>query len=223
MNRPFVTALVCLGLSLSFATGAGASITGIYELGPASISGTNASFDLSLDFSTDSPDVGREVFWFAVDVAMSDSRLTNSGADFSAFSFTKTSPLLDDWAQIAFFGLGESSFSAEFDVPSASPSSLAAGSYLLGTLSVDFSGISVGSVLTVSVVSDDPVIGTEFPGNPPPPPPPFLLSEVTYDPRSQTFVVPGDAGVIPEPASVVIWSLLCAACLGYGLCRRRSA
>lgn len=191
---------------------AAATSVGTYSLGEPVIVGDTARFDLGLTFSSTA---GEELAYFSVDVASSDPLLTAGGTDFTAFSFVKTSPLLDSWDPVATFGPGGFLSIADFDTLTGH---LAPGSYTLGSLVVDFSGIAPGTDLTVSVVSNlYSVIGTEDPADHST----YEDYEVDYAPGSRTFKTPGgQPGVIPEPITAIGALLAVGSLVGYAVRRR---
>lgn len=169
-------------------------------------------------------DGAEELVFFGVDVSASDDALTDGGTDFSVFSFVAASPLLDGWGQIPGADFGPDPFLAvvEFETGAAS---LASGTYVLGTLSVDFAAAGVTADTTVGVSLDaiDSVIGVEIPGDFAS----FTFVDVDLTAASTTFTTPGgldgggDGGVIPEPMTTSTLSVALAA-LGLVVARRRT-
>jgi len=207
--RTLLTACCLTG----FLQGALAATSGTYSLGPATISGNVAAFDVSLDFTGEG---GEELVFFAVDVSASDTALTGGGTDYSAFSFQKASPLLDGWDQLGTFALGPS---ADFQTLTAP---LGTGLYALGTLELDLAatGLGPGDAFTVSLAGGwKDALGVEPPGQPNL----FHFVDAGFDPASQEATVPYDeADIIPEPLTSTLAVLALAGLAGY-VRKRRAA
>lgn len=207
--------LLAAGVLLLLCGPASATVNVTGNLDAPTISGTVASFPYSLTFSGDA---WEEMFFFAIDVSPSDDILKGAGNDYSAFSFDPASPLLDDWFQIGFFNDPGFESSVEFETPLSLPT----GTYDLGVLNLDFgaAGVPGGTTITVSVASVETIIGAGDPFDP---------STSDFYPvdfgggGSQTFTTPGGGGVIPEPASALVWALLAPSLFVIGRkLRRRS-
>lgn len=127
-------------------------------LGRATLEGSVAHFEVEINYAATG---GEKLAFFSLDAQNSSASLIGPGSDFSAFSFVKASPLLDDWSQIGFFNDAGFESTVEFDDSLIAP--LSTGVYALGTLSVDFgaAGLSFGDIFTVSLDSVDTVIGVE--------------------------------------------------------------
>ncbi len=155
-------ALACLTTGGIYLPAAVAQDQASFSLGRPEVSGNEATYPVTLDFSVDA---NEELVFFSLDAASSAGELTADGTDFSAFSFTPSSPLLDDFEMIpgAEFGAGPLFSTVQFDSITAS---LSPGRYALGDLHVDFSGSGLlpGDRGAVSLAADDSVIGVESPG-----------------------------------------------------------
>ena len=170
---------------------ASANIVATYTLGLPQVNGNTADYFVTLDFLADD---GNEVVFFSVDVQSSHAQLTANGTDYSAFSFIPSLPLLANWSPVVDFGVGPLKSATQLDT-FADP--LTSGFYLLGTLSVDFSGttLSPGVEGAVAVEAPQSVIGVELPGN------------------SASFqFVDVDVLVVPEPGAGLL-----VICCGLGL------
>jgi hypothetical protein len=138
----------------------------VFSLGPASISGGIARFDVELAY-TDTP--SSSMVYLGIDLrANGDGVLAPDDStghpDFSAFNFLPSNILDTGWAPL------ESLFPGEFlyqtpPPPGTVPTSglLPNATYLVGTLTYDLSkfGIAPDPSLTVSIEHRDTVIGTE--------------------------------------------------------------
>lgn len=190
-----------------------AIIDATYSLGTPSVSGTVATMDVVLDFDADS---GEVVVFFNIDVSPSDSALSSGGTDYSAFSFTPASPLLDDWDLLFDFNEGLFPSVIQYDTFFGTP--LPSGVHTLGQLSVDFggAGFAIGDSFDVAIDGFASEIGVELPPLSMGELPGFVFYPVTsYDPAAQTLTV------IPEPTTSAIWSGLWLAG-AFAAWRRRS-
>lgn len=154
----------------------------------ATLEGSVAHFEVELDYSA----TGNEkLAFFSLDVKSSSASLIGPGSDFSAFSFAKATPLLEDWSQIGFFNDPGFESTVEYDDSLLAP--LPTGVYTLGTLSVDFgaAGLSFGDIFTVSLDSVDSVIGVEDADG-------FRFEPVNFNPSTRTVVPVSLSG----PASI---------------------
>ena len=189
------TVLLCLTVLASSAPATASSL--VYTLGPAAITGQKADFDVIADFD---PDAGEKMAMFGIDVSDSDAALVPGGTDYSAFSFTKDSSLLD-WGEMGNFPADGSLL--EYETPSGSLAihGLGDGLHTLGVLSVDFAalGLTPGQAYTVSISGPDSVGGVEVPGDSSS----FDFLTPSFDPSSQQeFTVPDSTVVIPEPITL---------------------
>ena len=216
--RKFLCLLTVSSLLMAFAAAAPGTVIGTYTLGPPTLSDTKASFELSLEFTADA---GEQLVFFGVDVSSSSDSLTGAGTDFSAFSFTRASPLLDGWDSIpgSGFGVGLLKSVADFDTIT---DPLPPDDYVLGTLMVDFTstGVAAGTRATVSINAFNSVIGVELPGQPQT----FEFVDVDFQPASQSFIRPPgpDGGAIPEPLTFSLATIALGA-LGLATRRRRGS
>lgn len=196
--------------------GAWAVVTATYELGTPTFTPTQAQFEVVIDYQGD---MAEELVFFSIDVSPSSPSLIGPGPDFSAFSFTPASPLLDDWTQIGFFNDPFFESTIEFEDTLLAP--LATGVSTLGVLSVDFAavGLGPGDPFTVSIEGFDSVIGVEDAAA-------FRFEPVDFNPGSRTItvppIVPPPSGGIPEPLTIAT-GMLGIASLGWALRRRRRA
>ena len=182
MKRPKLQLLLFFpALTLFFTATAHATVISSYALGEAVISGTTAGYPITLDFADDE---GNEVVFFSVDVASSNALLSVGATDYSAFSLAKSLPLLVNWSEVSSFGVGPLMSVEQLDTFSGP---LPNGTYLLGTLSVDFAGSTLvaGMAGAVRIDAPDSVIGIAMPG----------------DPSSFRFVA---VDVVPEPAARIL-------------------
>jgi hypothetical protein len=73
-------------------------LTNAYSLVPIGAADDTVRYELWLEYT---PADAQQMVYFSVDVSTSDDELSGGGAeDYSAFSFAKAAPLLDDWQQI---------------------------------------------------------------------------------------------------------------------------
>jgi hypothetical protein len=133
-----------------------------YSLVFLGIDGETASLELWLDYQATN---GEQMVYAGIDVSSSSPELTGGGSpDYTAFSFTQASPLLDDWQVIseAEFGSGEQNGVVELETGIAP---LGGGTYRLGVLQVDLAaaGVPPGELPDVSVGGRHSVLGVERP------------------------------------------------------------
>ena len=179
-----ILALVSVGvLSMS----ARAEVNATFRLGLPLITEESVAFGLLLDFSADA---GERLVYFGLDVTESDAMITSTGSDYSLFSFTKASPLLDDWEQIpnTEFGPDARQGVAEFETAS---SIAPAVDLVLGTLELNTADISPAEVFQISIEAANSVIGVEITGQPGT----FRFVNVGFEPGVY---------LIPEPSSIAL-------------------
>ena len=150
------------------------------SLGIPTLEGSIAKLPVSLEFTATA---GEQLSYFSLDVAPSSSSLIGPGPDFSAFLFTKATPLLDDWSQIGFFNDPGFESTVEYDDSLVAP--LPTGTYQLGILSVDLNAAHppFGNVFTVAIHGSGTVIGVTDPSAG------FEFKTVQFDPASRDVVI----------------------------------
>lgn len=198
-----VAIALVMGLMAAAPQSAHALVTASYELGTPTVTPTQAEFDVLLSFTADA---GEQMVFFSLDVFGSDPLLTGGGTDFSGFSFTPASPLLDDWNLLQDFGAGPLLSTSAYDTV-ITP--LAPGNHTLGVLTVDLSSLAEGTPVTVSLDVSNSRIGVEPPGQP------LLFMFVDTDTTNATQVVtkpPSTGGdAIPEPITATLGLISLAA------------
>jgi hypothetical protein len=154
--------------------GGGNTVNGgaVFALGPATISGNIARFDVAVNYADTPP---AEMVFLGVDVR------SNAGdplapidpntlqADFSAFQFFPSNALGPGWVPVDNALPGEYLFHTPPPPGTQPPSGLAPNAtYPVGTLTYDLSkfGITPDPSLTISISGTDTTIGTEQQGNP---------------------------------------------------------
>jgi hypothetical protein len=193
-----------------------ADLVATYRLGPASVTGTVADFAVSLEYTATA---GEELVFFSIDVSLSDLRLSPGDTDYSAFSFTPASPLLDDWLQIGNFNdPGFDTVEYQTTALPLTPGVL----HPLGQLHVDYggSGIAAGERFTVAITGPESVVGYDLPSSPS-----FEFKPVqNLDRGTQVVQASGDDGSsdIPEPGSLSLFLVLAAVLAASVLWRRRT-
>lgn len=197
---PALLACLLLGLAMLHAE---VSSTGRLQV--LSNDAGTARFQVELDFAATA---GEQLVFFSFDVSASDASLTANGTDFSAFHFTKASPLLDGWDPIpnATFGPDSFLYTAEFETVTHP---LPPQSYVLGTLSVDYDPTEAGvlDLTKLSLFGTYTLIGTEISGQP-----------GTFQFHSVTYPV---VSVIPELPPLASGLCLGVTGLLFSLFRRR--
>lgn len=198
--RTCLSAVMVLGIAAAIGGSAQADpVTPVFTLGAPTVSGNIVDFTVSIDFGAD-PNLS--MVFFGIDVSPSSPELTGGGTDFSAFSFTPNSPLLDDWNLVQDFGSPIAPGTVQYDTIFGP---LPPGTYLLGTLSLNLSvaGVGLDPALFVSIEGINTEIGAEDEADP-----------STFDFYPGTFrigrrnLVPA---AIPEPGTA------CLALIGGGL------
>ncbi len=186
------------------------SVAGVVaSFGSPSYEGSTATLEVLFSFSGDPGDTLEA---FQLSVIGSDSLLTEGGTDFGRFSFVPSLPLLSGWdGTPSDFGTDGYVFYSTLSgvlPPSASP-------YLLGTLSVDLSGLTSDSPLLVTLNGQDPLFPTVAAG----------MIGGSFD------FLPVDAGAatvwlqatpIPEPSGLTLFGLAIGSLL-VGLRRRKAS
>lgn len=157
----------CLPLSvfgaialLSCANHAWAGAVTTFDLSQLTVSGTSATFDVSLTFSGASADT---IEALQLSVYGSSSVLTNSDTDFSRFSFAPNTATLADWLEFSSINTGLAFYApadpinGPFLSPSTSPIDL-------GILSVDLTGLPPNTDLNVTLNGGSAGLGTDLGG-----------------------------------------------------------
>lgn len=180
----------------------------VISLGGPVVSGTTASLGVYFEFAG-SP--GDAIEAFQLSLLGSDLLLTAGGTDFSRFSFAPNAALFADWSASP-GSIGAAGFSlfapndliaGPFLAPSAAP-------YLIGTLTVDLSGLAAGLV-TVTLAGNDPTFPTEALGQ----------AGGSFGPVAATFAqpdgveIPIAAATVPEPSAWALAAAGVASLLGY--------
>ena len=145
------------------------STTASYSLTPLGVANQTARFEVWLELVAAG---GEKMVYFSLDVLASDPVLVQldggtGEVDYSAFSFTKASPLLDAWNPLSTTGFGPGELNAAVELETASWP-LGWGSYRLGVLQVDLADTALepGDQVHVSLGGPESVIGVEQTGNP---------------------------------------------------------
>jgi hypothetical protein len=158
MRRQIGSMLVLLGaISAATAGRARADVDLRFDLGPATISGSTATLDVSLTF-TGSSAVSIESL--ALDVQESSPQLTGAGSDFSRFAFQLDAAAWPGFTELV--PLSQAGLNLIADDPGQSLT-LSPGTLHLGTLSVDLTGLAAVSGLSVSLAGLPP-FGTDAGG-----------------------------------------------------------
>lgn len=226
-NRFAAVIIFCAGLLPS--SNVHATIFVEFDLAVNSVTSSQASLDVSLQFTGDP---GDQIEGYQLSVIGSDPLLTNGGTDFSRFGFvpnTSVAPL-SSWlgsGTLATSGL-ELGFPLDplfgpFLLPSSSP-------LTLGTILVDLTGLAVNAPLHVSLNAGIPGLDTDVFGTFGGTFVPSLAAEgnpdlvlAFADPSGVQFTTPTvNGGVVPEPGSLVIWCLAGMVLVGNLWRRRRS-
>lgn len=185
--------LLCLAPSAARAT----MVT--FELGPASFGGAVARVPVNMAFT---PMAGEEIVVITVDVSASSINITDSGLDFSRFSFDLSmSDLPASWSVAAdFTGLFST---ALLDTPVMGGDPLGGGNYHIGDIIVELAGIAPGTMIQVAIDALD-LLGLPA-TNALTPDVQDVIEVVFVDGGEQMIIVPEqqDAGV-PEPASFAL-------------------
>ncbi len=203
------------------------------SLGPGTIEGGVARFEVSLVFAPDTSlgdGYTEQLGYFRLDVSGSDALLTGAGSDYSAFAFDLSpSASFQDWGEIWSFGPTPMDSAVEFqNLPLGQ--SLAAGTYTLGVLSVNFGslGLAAGTEFSVAINALDPfygepasVVGVDIVNLADGIVEGFELVMPTFAQGAHTVVVPGGAEPVPEPASLLLLLLGCGALAVRGRRSRR--
>lgn len=152
------------------------AVDAVMQLGPITVSGNTASAEVGVQFEATA---GEMLAYFSVDLEPSSANLIAAGPDFSAFTFTPTTPLLDGWTQIGF--LNDPGFESSVEFDDSLTSALAADSYTLGTISVDLAavGVTISDAFTISIEGADTAIGVVEPGQG------FRFEQVRFEPGSR--------------------------------------
>jgi hypothetical protein len=140
----------------------------IFSLSPATINGTIASFDVTLNY-TDAAQY--RMVYLGIDPRNSSSALTtnpNTGQpDYSAFNFIPSSTVSADWGPVANPFPGEFLLQTPPGTGGTPAGLLPNADYFVGTLTYDLSRFSItpSSSLFVSLEGTDTTVGGEKPGN----------------------------------------------------------
>jgi len=138
-----------------------ATLTGTFDLVPVSLTGTQARFEVRMLLSGDPlPD-----FVDSIQLSIIGSDL-DSGGTYSRYSY---SPNLDvgndgdadlDFEDLGFLVPGLHVTALDMFNPMADPYTASATPYTLGTLSLDLTGVSAGTPVTVTLGGGDPLMFT---------------------------------------------------------------
>lgn len=129
----------------------------------------DAPGSLRVDLNYDADPTGAGLVFIQLDVAGSSSNITDGGTDFSRFTFAPGAELVDwntslPFGPLADFGSGPtgSVYTVDLDSFTFPFAALGVGSHTLGTLNVDLSGLTPGSLATIALVLPGASLGTEF-------------------------------------------------------------
>jgi hypothetical protein len=206
---------------------ANAAIMADFDLGPATVTPTQASFDVTLSFAGNA---GDQIEAYQLSILGSSSLLTAGGTDFSRFSYTPAnSPApLDAWTTSGTIsitgtelGFPTDPVAGPFITPAVTP-------IVLGTLIVNLTGIAPGTALNVTLAGGVPGLETDVGGTFDGVFVPSVAAagdpglQLTFsDPGGVSFATsaPPPGGAIPEMTSLFTWGGLLA--LAGSFCGRR--
>jgi hypothetical protein len=217
MLRTIAFVLAAAG-SLALTGPARAGLVTSFDLQSAGVNGSTASFNVLLDFPG-AP--GDQIQALQLGVAGSDPLLTANGTDFSRFSFTPDASTLAGWLELVPLGGGGLGLYAPADPVNGPFLDPSANSILLGTLSVDLTGLPGGANVFVSLAGGVPGLGTDaggvIGGNLVPS---FaadgsVVSVEFADPNGVVFTVPTGNAAVPAPAGLPLALVGAASLLGY--------
>lgn len=210
-------ALILMTAVLGLPTSAHAITTLDVELGPATLVGNQAQMAVTIMFSETSANT-TGLTYFQFDVSQSDSALTAGGTDFSRFSFTPASPLLDNWGPVPILDFSSGpQYGLGVDTALFPTEGLSAGvDYVVGTLNILLDNLAVGDYLVdieyTDVISFDGTVGffqqlinPQLPSDGFDPQSEDIVNQVTFsNGGSSEFTVVNNAPAIPEPTSLAL-------------------
>lgn len=221
-----VMGIVLLALASGAAPAGGSVLSAQLSLGAPVVTGPGgtANFNVTLNnLVTNSP--SNVVLAFGLDFGSSSPTLTAGGTDFSAFSFVLDPGLIGVIGSIVYddnasddghvqFGASVPPFGSETGI------SAAMGSVLLGVLSVTAPFDPGSYPVAFRIDASAPLLatyleiytGNEVAG-------PVLPTDGPLDFVNSSVEVPGGPALIPEPSSILLWSI---AALGAALLPRRN-
>lgn len=207
--------MLAVAAGLLFAGHAAAVPNASFEIIRTSLTDTSVTYNLQVQYDDDDDPAGAALGFLQLDVADSSAALF-AGNDFSRFTFTPGSPLAN-WSE-AFvdppgFGLDDSLVAYETFTDT---DMLGEGTYILGTLSVDLTGLAAGDYL-VKLAASHPLGGTvagqeDVPGDSQT----FHLIDVDVSDSGDFFELrptqpPTPTPGVPEPGTVLLGALAAAA------------
>jgi hypothetical protein len=193
------------------------------DLGTPAVTATTATVPVSLTFTGAAGDNLQAV---QLSVLGSSPLLTAGGTAFGRFAFALDPTAAPGWAELVGVGAGGVGLYAPLD-PVAGPF-LPPGSYALGTLTVDLTGLPGGAAVTVSLAGGPPGLGSDAGGEVGGVlVPSFAAADPTvallsYGPGggSAAFTVPA-AAAVPEPTSLTAIGVFASGLLLYRQRRRQ--
>lgn len=209
--------LLMMAAALGLPTSAHAITTLDLELGSATIVGNQAQMAVTINFSdTDSNTTG--LTYFQLDVSQSDSALTAGGTDFSRFSFTPASPLLDNWGPVPILDFPSGpQYALGVDTTLFPNDGLSSGvAHVVGTLNILLENLVVGDYLVDIEYTDlssfdgtlgffQQLINPQLPSQGFDPQSEDIVNQVTFsNGGSSDFTVVNNAPAIPEPATFAL-------------------
>lgn len=215
MSRGIKAAAFAAAMAMTLAAQAVTTLE--VELGPATVVGNQAQMEVTLTFfDTDSNDTG--LTYFQLDVSQSDAILSAGGTDYSRFSFTPASPLLDNWGPLPIFDFSIGpQYSLGVDTTNFPNDGLPSGvSQVVGTLNVLLDGLPSGNYLVDIEYTDvdnfdgtlgfyqepldaqNPALGLD-------PQTENIVTEVTFpDGGTSRFLIENNTPAVPEPATLAL-------------------